>query len=579
MSFKIPRSFIDQLLAKVDIVSLIGGSFSLKKAGKSWVACCPFHQEKTPSFTVSPDKQFYHCFGCGAHGNAISFLIAYEKMDFMEALKTLAHQQGMTLPSGGGEKENKDESTGLFEILEKVVRYYHQVLLKSEQAIFARQYLRERGLTLAILKTFEIGFAPPGWNTLSEQFSIDKKQTERWIQAGLLIQKDLDHTYDRFRNRIMFPIRDRKGYPIGFGGRVLTADEKPKYLNSPETPIFHKGYELYGLYSIVHKRERPSYLLVVEGYMDVIALVQQGITSSVATLGTALTKEHLELLFRYAPVVVFCFDGDSAGQMAAARALDVALPFLGNPHEIRFMVLPQNEDPDTWVRKIGKDSFEKHIKTAKPLATFLVESVSGACDLTQVDGQIKLIQLIKSKLEKTSDLMIRYPILQEVSRKTHIECSVLEKALEHTTEGTLPSFSTVSLSPPTPLVKKTIQLLLQFPVLAQKVEGAERLKGIQLPGIALLLHILERLQHSPSLSFAALFEDLRETDYEKQISQLIPLQTTLSEGEAGLELKGALKKLLAVKKQQNVEDLLQKSRTQPLSSEEKTRLQALLVSS
>ncbi|MEW8281341.1 MAG: DNA primase, partial [Candidatus Thiodiazotropha taylori] len=347
MAGKIPTHFIDQLLNRVDIVDVINRRVTLKKAGKEFQACCPFHDEKTPSFTVSPSKQFYHCFGCGAHGSAIGFLMEYDNLGFVEAVEELAQSAGLEVPREGGNEQGPDLRP-LYELMEKTARFYQHQLKHHAESPAAVDYLKSRGMSGQIAASYGIGFAPPGWDNLTGTLGSDKASLERLNKCGLLSESN-GKQYDRFRNRIIFPIRDPRGRTIGFGGRVL-GDDKPKYLNSPETPLFHKGRELYGLYEARQANREISNLLVVEGYMDVVALAQHNIQNAVATLGTATTHEHLELIFRNCPEVIFCFDGDRAGRDAAWKALNTSLPLMRDGREVRFLFLPQGEDPDTQVR-------------------------------------------------------------------------------------------------------------------------------------------------------------------------------------------------------------------------------------
>src|SRR5690606_28626611 len=379
----IPQRFIDDLLDKVDIVDVVGSRISLRKSGKNYSARCPFHDEKTPSFTVSPDKQFYYCFGCGAGGNAIGFVMDYDRTDFPQAVEQLARHAGLEVPRESRERDPADSRRKqLYSLLAEAEKYYRAQLRQHPDAKLATDYLKKRGLTGAIAGQFAIGFAPPGWDNLIGHLGHDDQRVRLLREAGLVIQKEDSpgRVYDRFRQRIMFPIRDTRGRTIGFGGRVL-GNDKPKYLNSPETPVFHKGSELYGLYEAhTTLREIPN-LLVVEGYMDVVALAQHGIHNAVATLGTAATAEHLAKLFRYTAEVIFCFDGDNAGRQAARRALETCLPAMTDGRSARFLFLPEGEDPDTLVRKLGAEGFTRLLADAQPLSEFLFHTLGESLNL------------------------------------------------------------------------------------------------------------------------------------------------------------------------------------------------------
>ncbi len=375
----IPRIFIESLLARSDIVQVVSQRIALKKAGTSYKACCPFHGEKTPSFNVSPQKQFYHCFGCGASGDVLKFMMEYDGLSFVEAVETLAAQNGMEVPreklSSEAVKQQKQQHD-LYDVMHLVAKFYRNQLKTHEFSGEAKQYLKNRGLTAEVAKDFVIGFAPPGWNSLIPALKADDNLTQELILSGMLVKKEGSGTYDRFRHRIMFPIRDGRGRVIAFGGRVM-GDEQPKYLNSPETPIFHKSYALYGLYEMRQTRQSFNHVLVVEGYMDVVALAQFEVRNAVATLGTATTVEHLELLFREVNEVVFCFDGDKAGLEAAWKALKLALPMYTGERVIKFLFLEEGEDPDSTIRKEGKESFQNRINNGMLLSSFLFEKLRG----------------------------------------------------------------------------------------------------------------------------------------------------------------------------------------------------------
>ncbi len=375
MAGRIPHAFIDDLLARTDIVDLIGQRIPLRKAGKDFQSRCPFHDERSPSFTVSPDKQFYYCFGCGAHGSAIGFLMEHDRLTFREAVEELAQRAGLTVPSDGEPVRAGPDQGPLLQVLEQASQLYRQQLRAHPEAARAVDYLKGRGLTGEIAGRYGLGYAPSGWDFLLSRLGRDPAGRQRLLQAGLITDQD-GRAYDRLRERIVFPIRDRRGRVIGFGGRVL-GDGKPKYLNSPETPVFHKGRELYGLYEAQKARRKLERLLVVEGYLDVIALAQFGIDYAVATLGTATTPEHLQLLLRSAPELVFCFDGDRAGRDAAWKALQTALPLATGNQSLRFLFLPEGEDPDTLVRSEGREPFEQRLQRAQPLSELPVRAPRG----------------------------------------------------------------------------------------------------------------------------------------------------------------------------------------------------------
>jgi DNA primase len=399
MAGRIPQVFIDDLIARTDIVELIGGRVQLKKAGREWKACCPFHNEKTPSFWVSPDKQFYHCFGCGAHGTALGFLMEHDKLPFPDAVEELASRLGLEVPREDGARATPRQGDGLHELLAQVTQFYRDCLRESARA---KKYLGDRGITAESCVKFAVGYAPDAWDSVLRRFGGSAEHEHALLEAGLVVErsgKGESGCYDRFRDRVMFPIRDARGRPIAFGGRVLDQGE-PKYLNSPETPLFHKGRELYGLYEARQALRKVERLLVVEGYVDVVRLAQSGIAYSVATLGTATTPEHLNRLFRVTSELVFCFDGDNAGRTAAWRALENALEHARDGRQLRFLFLPEGHDPDTLVGAEGAEAFEARIANAQPISEFLVTQLVARTDLASVDGRARLAELARPLLAR-----------------------------------------------------------------------------------------------------------------------------------------------------------------------------------
>ncbi|MCK5639396.1 MAG: DNA primase [Gammaproteobacteria bacterium] len=586
MAGKIPQHFIDELIDRADIVEVIDARVPLKKAGREYTACCPFHNEKSPSFTVSPTKQFYHCFGCGAHGTVISFLMEYEHMDFIEAIEELASRANMEIPREEGFSGKPAKSQrGLYDLLDKVALYYRQQLREHPQGEQAIAYLKDRGLSGDVAKTFSIGYAPPGWDNLSQALGADKDLQKQLLETGMLIEKE-NRSYDRFRERIMFPIRDTRGRVIAFGGRVM-GDDTPKYLNSPETPIFHKGRELYGLYEARQALRQLPRLLVVEGYMDVVALAQFDIRYAVATLGTAVTADHLERLFRTTGEVVFCFDGDRAGRDAAWRGLENALPLMRDGRQLRFMFLPDGEDPDSMVRNIGKQAFEEQVEQAIPLSRFLFEQLRQKVDMGSLDGRAQLVELSRPLLSKLPSGVYHHMMVDQLAEIAHMERAPLVQLLDngqaktratpHSSRGR----TILKKQTPSP-VRQAIQLLLHQPVLAQQVDNLQAFANLQLPGMGLLLEVLELLQQSPQLSSAALLERWRESDEGRHLSKLASQELLLSEdGTLEEEFRGILTLLKRQYKEQQKETLLAKSQQSigSLSNEEKQQLRELLGSS
>jgi DNA primase len=429
MAGRIPQAFLDDLLERVDIVEVIDRRVKLKKAGKNYTARCPFHDEKTPSFSVNPDRQFYYCFGCGAGGNALGFLMDYENLDFPGAVEALAGGVGLQVPreSGSGGPQSAEREQGnkaLYALMEEVSLFYRQQLRQHSQAKRAVDYLKQRGLTGVVAKQFDLGFAPPGWDNLLKALGEDPARQALLKDSGMLVENEAGRVYDRFRDRVVFPIRDQRGRVVAFGGRVL-GDDKPKYLNSPETSIFHKGRELYGLYEARQANRKLERLLVVEGYMDVIALAQHGINYATATLGTATSKTHLERIYRLCPEVVFCFDGDEAGRKAAVRAMEAALPCMEDGRQAGFLFLPEGEDPDTMVRGGGAPHCEQMVSDAKPLEAFLFESVAQGLDTGSMDGRARLSKLALPLLRQLPEGVYRQLMFQALAERTGLELASL----------------------------------------------------------------------------------------------------------------------------------------------------------
>ena len=429
MAGRIPQAFLDDLLDRVDIVEVIDRRVKLKKSGKNYTARCPFHDEKTPSFSVNPDKQFYYCFGCGAGGNALGFVMDYDNVDFPQAVETLASNAGLEVPreqapGGPGREQREQGNKPLYALMEQVANYYKQQLRQHPQAKKAVDYLKGRGLSGEIARTFDLGFAPPGWDNLLKGLGEDEDQRKLLMQAGMLVENESGRIYDRFRDRVVFPIRDQRGRVIAFGGRVL-GDDKPKYLNSPETAIFQKGRELYGLYQAKQANRKLERILVVEGYMDVIALAQHGINNATATLGTATSKTHLERIYRLCPEVVFCFDGDEAGRKAAFRALEAALPCMEDGRQARFLFLPEGQDPDDAVRGGGAEHFQQLLDGATPLETFLFESVAQGLDTSSLEGRARLSKLALPYIRQLPEGVFRQLMFQALADRTGLELTSL----------------------------------------------------------------------------------------------------------------------------------------------------------
>ncbi len=500
MTALIPQDYLDRLLSRIDIVELIDARLPLRKTGRDYSACCPFHAEKTPSFTVSPTKQFYHCFGCGAHGTAIGFLIEYERLSFPEAVEELARSVGLEPPRSLRPVESGDSQNRLLELAGQAEHFFRQQLREHPARRRALDYLLQRGLDEAALEAFAIGYAPPAWDQLLQALTVQGATPKQLVQAGLVAELEDGRCHDRFRDRIMFPIRDRRGRTLAFGGRAL-GDAMPKYLNSPETPFFHKGRELYGLYEARQRQRNLPRLLVVEGYMDVVALAQYGIAYAVATLGTATTADQLERLFRVGPEVVFCFDGDHAGREAAWRALENALPLLREERQIGFLFLPEGEDPDSLVRKEGRERFEQRLPQARPLSDYFFERLGAELNLRSLDGRARLAERARPLLNRIPDGLYRDLLVQRLAAVAGIDPAQVMKRLTVTTLPTSRTRREINLTV-TP-VRRAIALLLNCPALARQVGAMQRFHGVEAPGLALLVELVELLQQQPHIEHAA----------------------------------------------------------------------------
>jgi DNA primase len=581
MAGRIPKQFIDDLIQRVDIVEVIDARVPLKKAGKDYKACCPFHEEKTPSFTVSPDKQFYHCFGCGVHGTAIGFLMDYEHLSFPEAVEELARQAGIEVPheARGAISAEPPIGADLAELLREAARFYRQQLREHAEAPKAVDYLKGRGITGEIAKEFDLGFAPDGWDHLLRALGKDEKTREALVTAGLAVKKEGGGYYDRFRARVMFPIHDHRGRIVGFGGRVIGPGE-PKYLNSPETPLFHKGRELYGLYRARDAIKRENRVLVVEGYMDVVALAQYGIDYAVATLGTATTREHLERLFRHAPEVVFSFDGDRAGREAAWRALENALPVLHEGRQVSFLFLPEGEDPDTLVRKEAAEAFTARLQAAMPLPEFLFQGLTRQVDLARLDGRARLVELARPYLAKIPPGVLHEMLLGQLAELSQFDpekLSTLMKMAGNNPATARVRASTGATKEPPSVVRMAMALLLQHPKLAASTPDLHELRDPQLPGLSLFLEVLGVLKEAPGLTTAGVLEHFRGHEQEPVLMRLAAWQHPALEPEGvEAEYQGVLEQLKRAANKDRTERLLRKEKIEGLNDDEKGELARLL---
>jgi DNA primase len=511
MAGRIPQDFINDLIDRSDIVEVIGSRVQLKKAGREYKACCPFHGEKTPSFTVSPEKGFYHCFGCGAHGTAIGFLMEHDRLEFVEAVEELASINGVDVPREAGAAPSSPTAP-LYALLAKAAAEFQSRLTETPAAV---AYLKQRGLDGATAARFQIGYAPAGWDHLLKKFGGSDTNREDLLKAGLVLRNEDGRVYDRFRERIMFPIRDSRGRVVGFGGRVIDTSE-PKYLNSPETPVFHKGRELYGLFEARRANRSLAQIIVVEGYMDVVALGCRGIDNAVATLGTATTPEHLQRLFRATQEIVFCFDGDRAGREAAWRALQTTLPELRDGRQARFLFLEEGQDPDSVVRDQGADAFRQRLQQSIPLSEYLIEHLKRDTDLGSMDGHARLAELARPLINRIPEGIYRELLLERLSQEVGLASRRLGQLLsQEDAADSMPTRAQRPVQQPTGsgragYVRQAVKLVLHKPVAGTQIRIPEGLEKLEKPGIALLMALLRAVRDKPAIRAGRLADALSE---------------------------------------------------------------------
>jgi len=580
MAERIPQSFIDDLISRTDIVELIDSSVHLKKAGNNYNACCPFHDEKTPSFTVSPDKQFYHCFGCGAHGTAISFLMEHERLGFIEAIETLASRAGIQIPRSHSQQVSAPSID--YDLLEQSSLFFQTQLREHSESQPAINYLKQRGLSGETAKHFGIGFAPPGWNNLLHSLGSNQKQKNSLVELGLVIKNDKDKLYDRFRNRVIFPIRDTRGRTIAFGGRIIDPSDTPKYLNSPESPAYHKSKELYGLWEAKQTHRKLEKLIIVEGYMDVVMLAQQGIDYAVATLGTAATAQHIDRLFRSTSEIIFCFDGDKAGRSAALRAMQHALPAIKEGHQARFMFLPEGEDPDTLVQKIGAEAFTALINQATPLSSFFFNHLQEQTDMSSLDGRARLIELARSFFDSMPDGVYKDMLIEELTNIAKIDINTLKSNLTASKKtATVAATHQRQKQPPQSLgaqspTARAITLILHHPKLALKTPDTQWLQHTNIAGTDLLSALIEKVLERPNLTTAGILELWRDSRHGANLLKLARKQLLTPENGLQHELLGAIERIKQTHSEQRADLLLQKEHSS-LTTEERAELTQALT--
>ena len=583
----IPRDFILDLIARASILDVISKRVKMKKKGNNYFGCCPFHDEKTASFSLNEKKQIYYCFGCGASGSVVNFLMQYERLSFPEAIEELASMQGIRVPYTDNENNQIDQSKqiesrnirrDLYTLMAKITNFYQQQLALST-SIDAHKYLEQRGLNTEIIARYKIGYAPNSSQLAFQTIVKTKNEAELYDKAGMSVNNDRGNRFDRFRGRIMFPIRDRQGNVIAFGGRTIINDSA-KYLNSPETPIFHKGFQLYGLYEALEANRNPKQLIIVEGYMDVVSLAQYGIDYAVAALGTATSEEHIKLLFRATDSVIFCYDGDNAGRNAAWRALNVLLPCLIDGKEIIFTFLPQDEDPDSFVRKVGKTGFEDYLKTAPNLSKFLFDELLKQVDLKTPEGKAKLSSLALPLLDQIKAKAFRLNLLQQLGRYLGLlDLSQIEQLMQSNRQK---YESKISKTVPIAQMKLTtmrilIGLLLQYPNLAQLVSDINAIGQVKMAGIDIFIELLELCQRYPNITTAQILTECLERPFYKQISRLSTWEFHYQDDDIESIFTHTLKELYDNILAQRQDELIAKERVSGLSTAEKKELATLIL--
>ena len=567
MRGRIPDSFIDELLARVDIVDVIERRVPLKKAGREWTACCPFHDERSPSFYVSPAKQFYHCFGCGVHGSAVKFLMEYERLEFPDAVEELAQSVGLTVPREGGRDERpREDKTDLYALLDASASWYQQQLPKSPEA---QAYCKKRGLDAATIARFRLGWAPAGFDGVIKALGSNDKRLQLLNEAGMVASNERGHKYDRFRERLMFPILDRRGRVIAFGGRVLQSEQGPKYLNSPETPLFHKGRELFALWQVKQANTKLERIVVVEGYMDVIALHQAGLPVAVATLGTATTPEHTEVLFRAAPDVVFCFDGDRAGRAAAWKALESALPRLRDGRQAYFLFLPEGEDPDSLVRKEGRDGFDKRIREAMPLSDYFFGELSHDVNMGSLDGRARLAERARPLIARLPDGAFRDLMAQELEKRSGARAQFDQPQTRRAVQRPVQAQRS--------LVRSAIALLLAQPSLADQVARPYGFLRLDKPGVELLAELIDVARARPGINPMTLVEHFAERSEYNALQKLMAAMVVGEPESQRIEFFDALARMELQAISQRRDALVAKSREGRLDDAEKAELRELLA--
>lgn len=568
---KLSPAFIGELLSRIDIVDIIEPRIQLKKiSGANFQALCPFHQEKTPSFSVSQSKQFYYCFGCKASGNAITFLMSYDKLSYLEAVEFLASKVGLKLPDSDLKNQNVQLDSLL---MGKSSKYYKLQLSKYR---VANDYLLKRGLSTEIIDDFMLGYSPPGWQNLATAIGDNQKIQKQLIELGMLIERGA-RVFDRFRNRIMFPIHNKKGQIIAFGGRSLD-NQSPKYLNSPETSLFHKSKELYGLYQVLQKTRSLDSIIVVEGYLDVISLHQFGITNAVATLGTAISSQHIRSLFHCAQKVIFCFDGDLPGKKAAWKALESMLPLMNEGNDVRFLFLPNNEDPDSFVRRVGYEGFNQSLKSSLSLADFFFKKLIAQTEINSVSGKTRFAFMVDKLLQKIPPGIFGELMYNRLAQTIDLSPSKVNEILKKKFDVPRQSKKAdVPINTMLPPVKLAIALLTQKPQLLEKIQIPATFSKVGLKGVASLKCLIAFIERRPKQTTGSLLEFIKEEEDFPLFEKLATIDLLIPEDAWQNELEGAISCILELENQDRIQQLLAKGNLEGLTTEEKLLLQELLL--
>jgi DNA primase len=569
---RIPDAFIDDLLARTDLVEVVQARVPLKRQGKEYAARCPFHDERSASFTVSPTKQFYHCFGCGAHGTAISFLMNYDRLEFLDAVDELARRVGMEVPRDTRQRNEDSSTRDLYATLEAAAQFFRRQLAGSDKA---RAYVEQRAIDPAIIERYAIGYAPDGFSGLRDALGTDPRRMQLLERAGLFSKNDKGSVYDKFRDRLMFTIHDRRGRPIAFGGRVIDPEDSPKYLNSPETALFHKGRELYGLWQVKQANPKIERLVVVEGYMDVVALAQYGVSQAVATLGTATTPDHAELLFRNAPDVFFCFDGDRAGRAAAWKALESVLPRMREGRQAFFLFLPEGEDPDSIVRREGSDGFDVRLREATPLSEFFYAQLTADVNLATLDGKARLAERCKPYLAQIPDGAFADLMQQRLTELTGLGARASSPDTHVPAQRTHGGGRGVP-APKRSLVRGAIALLLQHPPLALSLQPPYTFAALRHPGVELLAELVALVHERPDIRTGGVLEHFAAREEAAALQKLAMQAMPGEEASWQTEFLDAMAQLERQTLQQRIDELQAKRAGSGLEERDKEELRALL---